>query len=290
MHNNSDSRIDMTAALPASTAFPLSTSAVQRWSTTALGAAVKWWFVTLVTGQLIFAAYIAALYGGATVRGDLAGWNAVMPHGYVPGDRAGNLAIGVHLLLAFAIMLSGALQLVPQVRARAPALHRWNGRFYLAGAVVAALTGLYMVWFRGAVGDRLQHIGISLNALLILLFAVMALRRALQRDFAAHGRWALRLFLAVGGVWFFRVGLMFWLAVNGGPAGFDPKTFTGPFLSFLAFAQYLLPLAALELHLRARAHGGVAAHFGMAMTLALLTLSMTIGIGVATMGMWLPRM
>ena len=280
----------MTSASSTGPAYAPHQAAVRPWSTAALAAAVKFWFVATVAGQMVFAAYIAALYGGATVRGDLHGWNAVMPHGYTPGHTAGNVAIGVHLLLAFVIMLSGALQLVPQARARTPALHRWNGRVYLGGAVVAALTGLYMVWFRGTVGDMGQHIGTSLNAVLILGFAGMALRCALQRDFGAHSRWALRLFLAVGGVWFFRVGLMFWIAVNGGPAGFDPATFTGPFLSFLAYAQYLLPLAVLELYLRCRAHGGVAAHAGMALTLVALTLAMCVGIAVATMGMWLPRM
>jgi hypothetical protein len=280
----------MTSVTSTNPAFLVRISAAHRWPRIALASAVKFWFLVTVTGQLIFALYIAALYGGATVRGDFEGWNKVMPHGHVAGDTAGNIAIGVHLLLALAIMLSGALQLVPQVRALAPALHRWNGRVYLGGAVVAGLTGLYMVWFRGTVGDVVQHIGTSVNALLILLFSGMALRLALKRDFPAHGRWALRLFLAVGGVWFFRVGLMFWLAVNGGPAGFDPQTFTGPFLSFLAYAQYLLPLAVLELYLRCRMRGGAAAQIVMAATLTGLTLAMSVGIAVATMGMWLPHM
>jgi hypothetical protein len=118
----------------------------------------------------------------------------------------------------------------------------------------------------------------------------MALRRALARDFAAHRRWALRLFLCVSGVWFFRVGLMFGLAVNGGPAGFDINTFTGPFLSFLSFAQYLLPLAMLELYLRCGAGGGAVARGGTALLLVALTLAMTVGLSVATVGMWLPRM
>ena len=38
---------------------------------TALSAAARLWFVVTVTGQWIFAAYVAALYGGDVVRGDL---------------------------------------------------------------------------------------------------------------------------------------------------------------------------------------------------------------------------
>lgn len=256
----------------------------------ALAGATRFCFFSICAGQLIFAAYIAALYGGAALRGNWQGWNTVMTHGHVAGDHAGNAATGIHLLLACAIMLGGALQLLPQLRARLQRLHRWNGRLYLAGAVASAVTGFYMVWWRGAVGDVLQHAGTSLNALLIVVFAGMALRKALQRDFAAHGRWALRLYLAVSGVWFFRVGLMFWIAVHGGPAGFDTETFTGPFLSFLSYAQYLLPLAVLELYLRCRASGGLKAQLAMILLLTVLTVAMDVGIAVATLGMWLPHM
>ncbi|GGD00700.1 DUF2306 domain-containing protein [Undibacterium terreum] len=280
----------MTSVTSTSLADLVREPAPPEWAKTALASAVKFWFLCTFAGQLVFAAYIAALYGRSALRGDFNGWNAVMTHGHILGDSVGNVAIGVHLLLALVVMMSGALQLVPGVRHNAPAFHRWNGRLYLAGAVMGGLTGLYMVWFRGAVGDLVQHLGTSLNALLILLFAGMALRRALRRDFASHSRWALRLFLAVGGVWFFRIGLMFWLAIHGGPAGFNPDTFTGPFLSFLAYAQYLLPLAVLELYLRCRTSGGVMAHIAMAAVLTGVTLAMSLGIAVATVGMWLPRM
>lgn len=258
-------------------------------SSTALTSALRFWFLVTVMGQLIFVMYVLALYGGAAVHGNFKGWNKVMPHAYVAGETTGNIAIGTHLLVAALIMLAGALQLIPQLRARAPSFHRWNGRVYLAGAVVASLSGLYMVWGRGTVGDVVQHIGTSVNAVLIMVFAGMALRLAIARDFSAHRRWALRLFLAISGVWFFRVGLMFWIAVNRGPVGFDPTTFRGPFLSFLAFAQYLLPLAVLELYLRCRERGGVAARFGMAFTLLGLALATGVGVAVATVGMWLPN-
>ena len=277
------------ASAASATAAPRRAAATPR-AATALAASARFWFLATVVGQLFFAAYIVALYGGHAARGNFKGWNAVMSHGHVPGDGAGNVATGAHLLLAAVIMLGGALQLLPQVRRHAPRVHRWNGRIYLASAVLAALSGLYMLWWRGAVGDLPQHLGTSLNAVLVLVFAGLALKRVLQGDIAAHGRWALRLFLAVSGVWFFRVGLMCWLALNGGPAGFDPETFTGPALSILAFAQYLLPLAVLEGYLRCRAGGGALARWSMAALLALLTLAMSVGIAVAIAAMWLPRM
>ena len=97
--------------------------------------------------------------------------------------------------------------------------------------------------------------------------------------------WALRLFIAVNGVWFFRVGLMLWLIVWQAPVGLDPQTFTGPFLYVLSFAQFLLPLAVLEIYLRARHRGAL-----LALGLVLLSLATAGGIFGATMMMWLPRM
>ncbi len=263
--------------------------ALNKLSSTALKSAVSFWFLVTVIGQLIFVVYIAVLYGSSAMLGKFTGWNKVMLHGYVAGDTAGNMALGTHLLLAAVILLAGALQLIPLVRARIPSFHRWNGRIYLCGAVIASLTGLYMVWVRGTVGDVVQHIGTSVNAVLILMFAGMAVRLALAHDFPAHRRWALRLFLSVGGVWFFRVGLMFWIAVNRGPAGFDPKTFQGPFLSFLAFAQYLLPLAILQLYLHCRERDNAVANLSMAATLLGLGIATAVGVAMATVGMWLPN-
>lgn len=258
--------------------------------TTALKAAAAFWYVVTVFGQLIFVVYIAGFYGRATVRGDLAAWAKVMPHGYVAGDPTGNTVVGVHLLFAALITLSGALQLLPVVRRLAPKLHRWNGRFYVMSAVLMSIGGLVMVWTRGSVGGALQHIAISINALLILACAGMALREAMARRFDVHRRWALRLFLAVSGVWFFRIGLMAWIVLNQGTVGFDPQTFRGPFLSFLAFAQYLLPLAVLELYLRAQRSAKPPMRHAMAVTLVGLTLLTAVGIGAASMIMWLPRL
>jgi hypothetical protein len=257
----------------------------------ALTGAARFWFVVTVCGQWLFAVYIVALYGGAATRGDLGAWNKVLPHGYVPGQTVGNLALGAHLLFAAILSVGGPLQLVPWVRARVPAVHRWIGRVYVPTAFVAGVTGLYLsLSGRKVVGDLSQHVAIVLNGVLVLACAVMAWRTAVARDFRAHARWALRLFLAVSGVWFFRVGLMFWLAVNGGPAGFDPETFRGPFLTVLAFAQYLLPLAVLEAYLRSRSDGGAFARLATAVALVLLTAAMGLGILVAAKVMWLPRL
>jgi tetratricopeptide (TPR) repeat protein len=118
----------------------------------------------------------------------------------------------------------------------------------------------------------------------------MAYRTARAGDFVAHRRWALRLFIVASAVWFFRIALMLWLAVNGGPAGFDAATFTGPLLTFLAFAQTLVPLALLELYLFARDRASAGTRFAISGGLVVVTLAMAGGIAAAATAIWLPRM
>lgn len=275
---------------PASDPVATRTSGLGSLAGSALDRAAAGWFAVAIAGQFVFVAYLFGFYGRAALRGDLAAWNDVMPHGYVAGDVAGNALVALHLAFAALIIASGALQLVPWVRRRWPRLHRWNGRAYLLSALLLAVGGLAMVWGRGAVGDLSQHLAISLNALLILLFAGMALREALARRFDRHRRWAIRLFLAVSGVWFFRIGLTLWIAINRGPAAFDPDSFEGPVLTLLAFAQYAVPLALAELHFRAQRSRRPGVRLGMAAGLAVATLVTAAGIATASMMLWLPHL
>ncbi len=255
-----------------------------------LRAAAVFWFLTAVIGQWIFVYYLVVHYGGTAVQGDWAAWSQGGPQGMIPGDTLGNVSMAMHILLAIIVMFGGPLQLIPKIRSRFPTFHRWNGRTFILGAVAGSVFGLYMIWTRGSVGAPIQHIGTSLDGILIMVFAVIAVRFAVARNIVRHRRWALRLFMAVSAVWFFRIGLMAWIILNGGPVGFDPETFTGPFLIFLSFGQYLVPLAILELYLRTQDSAGAAGRFTMAGFLLLATLVMGVGIFGATMGMWLPRM
>lgn len=248
------------------------------------------WFAVAAAGQLIFVAYILLAYGLAALRGDFEAWNAVLPKAYVPGATFSNLAVGLHLAFASLMITAGVLQLVPAVRRRWPGFHRWNGRLYLVAVIVMCSAGLAMFATREALGDPEQRVASVLNVLLILVFAVQALRHARARRIDVHRRWALRLFLATSAAWVFRIALMFWIVVNQGPAGFDPETFRGPFLIFLAFAQYLLPLAVLELYFLARDRGGARLRYAMTGVLGALTLATATGIGAATMILWLPKL
>ena len=268
---------------------PRTSPGLRRCADRALGAAAGFWFIICVLGQIIFAFTVASFYGLTAARGNWQQWNKNMTHGYSPDHPMGNLVVTIHLVSAVVILLSGAAQLVPWVRRRAPRLHRWNGRLYMLTAFTVSLAGLYMLWFRGAVGDLVQHLGQSLDAILIMLFAVLALRYALARDFKAHRRWSLRLFMAVSASLFIRSGLFLSLMVNHGPFGFDAATFRGPFLNFLLFGQYLVPLAVLEVYLRTQERAGVAGRFAMAGILFTLTLMLGAGIAAVAMASFFPN-
>jgi hypothetical protein len=257
---------------------------------TAFKAATRFWFAVMVVGQSIFAFAVTSFYGLAALRGNSArAWSKSITHGYVPGDALGNLAVATHLFSAAVIIVAGGLQLIPRIRNRFPVFHRWNGRVYLLTAFAISIAGLYMTWIRGSVGDFTQHVGSSVMALLIMVCAVMALRYALARDFKTHRVWALRLYLVVSASLFIRAGLFLSLVLNHGPFGFDPATFSGPFLTFIVFAQYLVPLAVLEFYLHAKERGGPIARMTMASVLFVLTLAMGAGISVVVMADWSPK-
>jgi hypothetical protein len=255
----------------------------------ALKAAAGFWFAVAMLGQLVFAFAVASFYGLSAARGNWQQWNKSMTHGYAPGHPMKNLVVAIHLGSAVIILLSGAIQLIPKIRHRFPSFHRWNGRIYFVTAFAISIAGLYMMWFRGTVGDLSQHLGQSLDAALIMLCAAMALRYALARDFKTHRRWALRLFMVVSASLFIRAGLFLSFLLNHGPFGFNQTTFSGPFLTFMSFAQYLVPLAVLEIYLRTQDRAGARGRFAMAAGLFVLTVVMGAGIIAVTMAVFLPN-
>jgi hypothetical protein len=236
------------------------------------------WFVPGFIGQWFFAYHIAVEYIGTAFAGDFAAWNKRLFVGFVAGDLAGNIALAAHLFIAFVITVSGTLQLIPQIRAHAPAFHRWNGRLYIVIAFVTSLAALYMIWTRDTFGGILMNdISVSINGVLIITFAAIAMRYAMARKIEAHQRWALRTFIAVSGVWFLRVIHAFLDALPGKTRGMADDM-TGPTDIVINFASYLLPLAALEVYLLAKRSRSVFAKFATA-ALVLAAAGAT-GIGV----------
>lgn len=252
-----------------------------------LSAAARLWCGVAVAGQAAFIGFIVLFYGVRTATGNLAGWNdKPLIEGYVAGDGVGNGMFALHVLLASVVTLCGLLQLSPGLRRGRPALHRWSGRVFIVTGGVAALSGAWLTLVRGSYLSTVSAAAVVINGGLILAFAGLAWRAALQRRFEAHRRWALRTFMVISGVWFLRVGLMGWVLLNQGPVGMTDDM-SGPADVVLTFGSYLIPLAGLEIYLRAQSWRG-AAKAGAAVALTIATGFMAVGVAGTILVLWGP--
>ncbi len=248
------------------------------------------WFATAVIGLMAFAYFILAFYGSRTLRGDFPAWNdKALIDGYIAEDVTGNVMFITHVLLAAVMTIGGLVQLVPGIRTALPAVHRWNGRLFLTIAVVLAVGGFWLTWGRGTQLSLISGIAVTLNGVLILVFAGMAWRFAIARDFETHSRWALRTFMVANGVWFLRVSIMAWAILNQGPVGMN-GTLSGPADIFLVFACYLIPLAGLELYLAGLRSEQAWVPWAVAPVIVVLTAIMGVGIAGAIAFMWWPNL
>ena len=272
----------MATTAPFEPATPSATAQARR----QLHLATRAWFAATALGQLLFVLFIVLFYYTSIFSGNLAAWNN-KPRitGYVAGDSIGNGQFALHVLAAAVITSAGLLQLVPAVRRRWPLVHRWSGRLFLSMALILSFGGLWLVWVRGSYMTIPGAIAVSMDGVLILWFAAMAWITARGRNFAAHRRWALRTFIVASGVWFMRLGYIVWGVMTGG-AGIAPGL-SGPFDLFWAFATHLLPLAVLELYLRAE-RAGAAAQRSMAAGLWLVSALILGGSIGSWLAMWWP--
>jgi predicted membrane protein DUF2306 len=250
-----------------------------------LKASATLWFIVAAAGQWLFAYYVVVVFGVRVLADGLSGLSQVrLMHGYVAGDTLGNIASTAHILLAVVIHGGGPLQLIPRIRSSAPAFHRWNGRAFLAAVSISTLFGLYLQWLRGASQGPADIGGNTIASLLIFVFAALALRHAMARNFDVHRRWALRLFLVASAVWFIRLGsygsqfLEHAFAIRFAPAYYES----------LNAAKLVVPLGVLELYFRAQRRPGASARIAVATLIAAMTVLTAIGIYGAATIKWLP--
>jgi len=245
-------------------------------------------FVIIFLGQFIFALYILGFYGISGLAGDFERWNTAAPHGYVKDDTLANIFFGMHVALAAVITIGGPLQLIKRLRNKFRKLHRISGRIYITSAFLISIAGFYMVWVKGSVGGLVGSIFISINGILIFICAFYAFKKAVNKQFVEHQKWAIRLFLATSGVWFFRVLLMLWLTIHKGPVGFDPVTFQGPALIMLYIMSYIVPILFAEYYFRTINKSNTE-KIKLAIFILVTTVGLFIGTFSATMGLWLPN-
>ena len=91
--------------------------------------------------------------------------------------------------------------------------------------------------------------------------------------------------MVASGVWFFRVGIMGWILINGGPRGMT-QDLSGPADIALSFGSYLVPLLGLELYRLAKTSQSEFIQLIGIVTVSMLTVFMTVGILGAIFLMW----
>jgi uncharacterized membrane protein len=246
-----------------------------------LNAAAVFWLLATLLGQWAFFIYISVFYGGSAVSGDFEVWNRLNALGrtpYIKGDTAGNFMFLAHALGAGIVALGGALQIIPQIRKHAPAFHRWNGRVFLTTVIALSVSGFYLVWVRSESPTVAGGLPITVNGLLILSFAFLALRAVRSRDLVVHRRWALRLYLVANAQWFLRVGFFSYFVVSSA-LGHRVQNSDVVF-QLWPYGCYLVPLLVLEIFLRAKDSRSALMKSAMAGCLILLTIVMCVGIFV----------
>jgi len=260
----------------------------QRVNVSAFKRSTKALFGIAVLGQWLFVYYIIAFYGAIAWSGDYEKINDQLPHGIIEGDTVGNIMLGIHLFLAAIITFGGPLQFFTPIRKRFPVFHRWNGRIYYVTAFIISTAGLYMVFTRGAHGGIPALMGNVLNASLIMVFSVMAWRTAIQRNFSAHKKWALRAFLMVSGVWFFRIGYGLWLLLTGFSAPGMNSHMTGPYDVFLIFGHSLVPLMIIEYYFYVKASTNPKTVKIATILFSILSVLLISGISMVAIVFWFP--
>jgi Predicted membrane protein (DUF2306) len=254
-----------------------------------LNYSAKYWFIVTAIGQWLFVVYLIGYYGARFVGNGIEGFEGThLANGFIVGDGIGNIALVFHVLMAGAIIAAGQIQLIPRIRHKIPHLHRYSGWFYMFASVIVSIAGIYLAWSRDRViGSLIQDIGVTGSGVLVMLFMPIALYYAVKRNIAMHRRWALRLFMVVSAVWYLRLMIFGWFVATGG-VGIDVETFSGPFLNIVSFAQYLLPLAVLELYFWAQKTKNEIHCRAVAGLVLLMSLAMTVGVVGVSISIWFP--
>lgn len=102
-------------------------------------------------------------------------------------------AFYIHVFTALFALPAGATQFSTSLRRSWPALHRWNGRLYVAAILLLGgpsgfLIGLYA---NGGISSRISF---CLLALLWIVTTALALQKARQGNYAAHKAFMYRSF------------------------------------------------------------------------------------------------
>jgi uncharacterized membrane protein len=116
---------------------------------------------------------------------------------HVPTEVATNafawpLGLQVHIGASAIALMLGPLQFLRTIRATAPSVHRWIGRFYVSACFAGGLAGGAIAMYSSS--GPIAGAGFLSLAVLWLLFTGLALTAAMQHNFQVHERWMIRSF------------------------------------------------------------------------------------------------
>jgi uncharacterized membrane protein len=99
----------------------------------------------------------------------------------------------IHVAGAATALLIGPLNFVGALRRRAPAVHRWVGRVYIAGCLIGGLGGLVCAF--GSTAGPVATAGFGSLAVFWIVFNTLGyLTARRRRRFADHRAWMIRSF------------------------------------------------------------------------------------------------
>ena len=102
------------------------------------------------------------------------------------------VGLEAHIAASAFAMIFGAFQFLKVLRTKAPTVHRWMGRIYIAACLVGGTAGLMIALYSSA--GPIAGWGFFTLAVLWLFTTTMAWVSALRRDFTTHERWMIRSF------------------------------------------------------------------------------------------------
>lgn len=155
------------------------------------------------------------------------------PHWYdfrqIPLTRAAHMGPGLIW------MLFAPLQLVPAIRRRFPAFHRWVGRIAISMTLILIPSGLVFAARHPFAGAFQELVPIVFYTVLYVVSVGLGLKNAWQRNYARHREWMLRAFAIGIGISSVRLWFLLFLHTTGMPAQqFFPTAF------WVAFAVNLV--------------------------------------------------
>ena len=148
---------------------------------------VGWSFVLL--SAIAVVAFSAAPYFTASLR-ELAGDGVGLAPTYAGTPVFVQAVFYAHIVGGATALVLGALQFWRGLRERAPRVHRWSGRLYLAGVAVGGVAGLIIA--PSSPAGYVGFFGFGTLAVLWLITGWRAYRAIRRGDVPSHQAWMIR--------------------------------------------------------------------------------------------------